>query len=66
MFDYNFFLLEILFVVCFFRKLMNELYFDVIYLEIGIVYGIFMKRRCKDFFCVYVISRGKGVLKGIL
>lgn len=41
-------LLETLLAVCLPRKSMNEPHFDVIYPEIGTVYGILMKRTCKD------------------
>lgn len=48
MLDHNPLLLETLLAVCLPRKSMNEPHFDVIYPEIGTVYGILMKRRCKD------------------
>lgn len=48
MLDHNPLLLETLLAVCLPRKSMNGPHFDVIYPEIGTVYGILMKRRCKD------------------
>lgn len=69
MLDHNPLLLETLLAVCLPRKSMNEPHFDVIYPEIGTVYGILMKRRCNDLSRVQrvisVISKGKGASKGI-